>query len=302
MQLQPGRFTLPASVAMAVLAISTASLFVRFAQTEAPSLVIAALRLSLATAVLLPLVLARHRARLRQLARRELLLASAAGALLALHFAAWITSLEYTSVASSVVLVSTGPLWVALASPLLLKERPSSRVVGGMLMALIGGLVINIGDGYHVFASLAGPAGNRAVFGNGLALVGAWALAGYLIIGRRLRTGIPLVPYIFLVYGFAALALVAAVVVTGQRFSGYPAEAYLWIFLLALVPQLIGHSLFNWALRFFPASLVSIAVLGEPLGSALLAYLVLSEAPGWLTALGGAVVLAGLVISTRRKV
>ncbi len=293
---------LPASVAMAVLAISTASLFVRFAQTEAPSLAIAALRLSLATVVLLPLVLARHRAGLRRLARRQWLLASAAGALLALHFGAWITSLEYTSVASSVVLVSTGPLWVALASPLFLRERPANRVLAGMLLALAGGLIINLGDGGSAAAGLAFLTRSRAASGNALALVGAWALAGYLMIGRRLRSGVALLPYIFLVYGFAALFLVAAVILEGQRLDGYPAETYLWIFLLALVPQLVGHSLFNWALRFFPAALVSIAVLGEPLGAALLAYLVLNEAPGWLTALGGAVVLTGLIISTRRKV
>jgi len=264
-------------------------------------MVIAALRLTLATLVLAPLALSRFRVELWQLERREWLLAAASGCLLALHFAAWITSLEYTTVASSVVLVSTGPLWVALASPLLLKEPPSSRVIAGMLMALVGGLVINIGDGYRAFASLADLAENRAVFGNGLALVGAWALAGYLMIGRRLRIGIPLVPYIFLVYGFAALVLLTAVAVNGQRLGGYAAATYLWIFLLALVPQLIGHSLFNWALRFFPAAMVSITVLGEPLGSAVLAFLVLNEAPGRLTALGGSVVLAGLVVATRRK-
>jgi len=303
---QPGQFVSLFCIVLAILAISTASIFVRFAQNEAPSIVIAALRLALATLALAPLALGRCRSELRRLTRHELLLALMAGVFLAIHFAAWVTSLEYTSVASSVVLVSTGPLWVALLSPLILKEQLRKAVLTGMLIALVGGVIITLGDNYRAntgFANLtlSGLTGSRTFFGNMLALAGAWTLAGYLLIGRRLRVGISLVPYVFLVYGIAAVVLLAVMFAAGQRPTGYSSTTYFWILALALVPQLIGHSLFNWALRFFPAALVSITVLGEPLGSVLLAYLILHEAPTQLTALGGMLVLAGLVISTRRQ-
>jgi drug/metabolite transporter (DMT)-like permease len=286
--------------------VSTASIFVRFAQVEAPSLVIAALRLGFAVVAIAPLTLVRYRGELRALSRRELLLAVLSGGFLALHFAAWITSLEYTSVVSSVVLVSTGPLWVALLSPLFLKEALTRTVLIGMLLALLGGAVIALGDSCQidhglVCPSLAGFLHQEALLGNLLALLGAWALAGYLMIGRRLRRGMSLLPYIFLVYGVAAAALLTAMFAAGQSLAGFSGMTYLWIVLLALVPQLIGHTTFNWLLRFVPATLVAIVTLGEPVGSAVLAYFILRELPAVLTLLGGVLILAGIYISGRKR-
>jgi len=139
------------------------------------------------------------------------------------------------------------------------------------------------------------------LLGNFLALVGAWALAGYLIIGRKLRSGMSLVPYIFLVYGVAAVALLAAMLVAGQRPTGFSGMTYVWILLLALVPQLIGHSTFNWILRFVPATMVAITTLGEPVGSAVLAYFILQEIPASLTLFGGVLILAGIYVSSRKQ-
>jgi drug/metabolite transporter (DMT)-like permease len=314
------RFLLPFSLTFAILAVSTASILIRFAQREAPSLAIAALRLSFASLALAPVALTRHRDELRALKRRDLLLGILSGLFLAVHFGTWISSLAYTSVASSVVLVSTGPLWVALLSPLFLKEPLTRPVILGMCFALLGGALIGLSDSCSV--SLSGvTVGNgvasstqgkglecppfstfvqgKAFLGNFLALAGAWAVAGYLIIGRRLRGGMSLVAYIFVVYGMAALALLGGMFAAGQSPIGFSPITYLYILLLALVPQLIGHSTYNWALRYLPAALVSITTLGEPIAAAILAYFILRETPGPLTIIGGGLILAGIYISSR---
>ena len=297
---------LPFAIVIAILAVSTASIFVRFAQLEAPSIVIAALRLGFAVVAIAPFAIIRYRNELRALTRRELLLGALSGGCLAIHFAAWITSLEYTSIVSSVVLVSTGPLWVALFSPLFLREPLTRPVLIGMLLALFGGLIIALGDSCEfsnglVCPSFSGFLRGDALLGNFLALVGAWALAGYLMIGRSLRSGMSLIPYIFVVYGVAAAALFAAMFASGQSPLGFSGMTYLWILLLALLPQLIGHSTYNWILRYLPVTLVAITTLGEPIGSAVLAYFILREIPASLTIFGGVVILVGIYVSSRRE-
>ncbi len=303
---QRSRLALPLILILAILAVSTSSLFIRYAQKDAPSLVIAALRLTFASLVLAPLALTRHREELKGISRRDLLLGMLSGGFLAAHFATWITSLEYTSVASSVVLVSSGPLWVALLSPLILKESLSKSVLMGMGLALIGGSVIGLGDACRLDGGLVCPplpdfVRGRAFLGNFLALAGAWAVAGYLIIGRSLRARISLVPYIFVVYSMAAVVLILVMLAAGQTMFGFPPIAYLWILLLALAPQLIGHSSYNWALKFLPAALVSVTTLGEPIASAILAYFLLQESPTALTLMGGLLILVGIYVSSSSR-
>ncbi len=289
---------------IAILAVSTASIFIRLAQQDAPSLVIAAVRLTLASLALAPFALLRHRDEIRSLTRREWILAILSGLFLSVHFASWITSLEYTTVVSSVVLVSTGPLWVALLSPIFLKEIPSRWAWIGMGLALLGGMVVGLGDSCSLSGfrpscpPLSDLLAGSAFLGNFLALLGAWTVAGYLMIGRNLRAKISLVPYIFIVYSVAALALLVYVAAAGQTLLGYPQLTYLWMLCLALIPQLVGHSTYNWALRYMPASLVSVTTLGEPIGSAILAFFILGESPSALTLLGGAFILAGIYLST----
>lgn len=300
------RLLLPFALMIAILAVSTASIFIRFAQRDAPSLVIAALRLTLASLALAPAALTRHSTELRKMDRAQLGLGLLAGLFLAIHFATWISSLEYTTVASSVVLVSTGPLWVALLSPLILRERLTRTVWTGMGLAVLGGLTIGLSDVCRWSGRLAcDPVGDAlrggAMFGNFLALAGAWAVAGYLLIGRMLRNNIGLIPYIFMVYGMAALCLLGLMLAAGQTPLHYRADTYVWILLLALIPQLIGHSTYNWALAYLPASLVGITTLGEPIGSAVLAYFILQETPTSFTAAGAVLILAGIYFSTRGR-
>src|SRR5215216_6161301 len=202
------RLILPIALITAIAAVSTASIFIRFAQEDAPSLVIAALRLIFATLVLTPLALSHHREELKRLSANEIMLGVISGVFLAAHFATWISSLEYTTVASSVVFVSTGPLWVALLSPVLLNERLRRAAIIGLLIAILGGMLIGASDACVWDRGLRCPdlsqiLHGRAMWGNFLALIGAWTVSGYLIIGRKLRAKISLIPYIFLVYGIA---------------------------------------------------------------------------------------------------
>ncbi len=300
------RFLLPIALLTAILAVSTASIFIRFAQKDAPSLVIAAYRLSFASLALAPLALARHRDELRRLTRSELRLGLLSGIFLALHFATWISSLEYTTVASSVVLVSTSPLWVALLAPVFLKEPLSRWVLVGMLLALAGGTIIGLSDACHWSTGFVCPplsefVKGKASFGNFLALAGAWAVTGYLLIGRKLRARMSLIPYIFVVYGMAALVLIVVMLLAGESPVGYQPSTYVWLLLLALVPQLVGHSTYNWALRYLPAAFVAVITLGEPIGSTILAFMILQETPSLLQIAGGVLILAGIYISSKTK-
>ncbi len=272
-----------------VLAASTASTLIRLAQAEVASLAVAAWRLTLASLILAPFALATRREELRTLSRREWGLAFMAGTLLALHFATWITSLALTSVAASVVLVSTSPLFAGVASHLILKERLTRPVVIGLVVAVVGSAVIGAGD--------VGIGAHR-LLGDLLALVGALAVAGYFLIGRRLRARLSLLGYVFPVYGSAAVILMIVAAVARVPLRGYPSISWLWLLLVALVPQIVGHSSLNWALRHLTATYVTIAALGEPIGSTILAWLLLGEPPTPVALVGGVLILTGIAIAS----
>jgi drug/metabolite transporter (DMT)-like permease len=302
----PRRSTLTLGLLAGISAASTAAIFIRFAQHEgAPSIVIAAARLTIASLILAPFALTRYRLYLRRLSRREWILALLSGLFLALHFATWITSLEYTTVASSAVLVSTAPLWVAILAPLVLRERVGTATLVGLALALTGGVIVGLSDACAWQAgALSCPLprtffGRTAFLGDFLALLGAWMAAGYMLIGRKLRAKMELVPYIFVVYGMAAVVLMSIMLGMGENPLGLPPLAYLWFVLLALVPQLFGHSTFNWALKYLPASFVSVTLLGEPIGSTILAYFIFQETPGWVKIGGAVLILVGIWLAAR---
>jgi drug/metabolite transporter (DMT)-like permease len=291
--LSPPRLPPALGIALGVVAISTASIFIRYAQAGgAPSLTIAALRLVFASLVLLPLAWLRCRRELAALSARELLIGLASGAFLGAHFATWITSLQYTSVSSSVVLVTLSPLFVALASALFLKERLSRLATLGVVIAVAGGIVIGVGD-----ASQSASAPNAAL-GNLLALAGAVAIAPHFLIGRRLRMKLSLLAYISLVYSAAAVVLLFVAWLAGAPLAGFDPQAYLWIALLALLPQLVGHTSFNWSLGYLPATFATIPTLGEPIGTTILAFVLLGEGLAPLKLAGGLAILAGIAVMT----
>jgi len=280
-------------LAAGIMAVSSGSIFVRFAQSEASSLAIAAYRLGLATLILLPLAWMRHRRELEALKPADWGWMVASGLFLAIHFATWITSLEHTSVASSVVLVSTSPLWVALAARIFLDEPLTPSLLAGLALALGGSMVIS-------FAESGSTQAPRPLLGNALALAGAVAVSGYWLIGRRLRSRMSLIPYVTLVYGSAALFLLLASVFFHQPLAGYKPATCGWLLLLALVPQLLGHSAFNWSLAHLSAAYVAIATLGEPIGAAVLAFLFLGETPSILKIAAAALILGGILLALRR--
>jgi len=294
-------------VPVGIIAVSTASLLIRFSQNYVPSITIAAFRLGLAALILFPYTLIKHKQEIRSLVWDDLKFALLAGLLLAIHFAAWITSLEYTSVASSVVLVTTTPLWVALLAPFFLGEQTPRIAFIGMVIALAGGTIIALSDvcvwlpgGISCQAEF-GDLGAKTLLGDFLALVGAVAGASYLMIGKHLRRKVSLTPYIFLVYSAAAIFLVAAMLTTEGIPPIYPGKVYLWLFLLALVPQLLGHTIFNWSLKYLPTGYVSVNLLGEPVGSTILAYFFLDETPPAMKIIGAILILVGIGLATFRQ-
>lgn len=296
------------ALVLGVVATSTAAIFIRFAQNGTTSLNIAAMRLSLATIVLLPFVIFRKKQDFSSLTKKGLLLIILAGTLLAFHFVTWIRSLEYTSVASSVVLVSTTPLWVAVLSPIVLGEKVGRYIKIGIFVALIGVLVVGIGASCKFGRGEMACPGLGSLFqggslqGNALAICGALMAAGYLMAGRKLRFQISLITYIFIVYGVAAILLLLMVWVTKTPMMNIPPEALFWCLLLALIPQLLGHSTLNWALKYLSPGFVSISLLGEPIGSTLLAVIFLQEIPGLLELFGGVIILLGILISSKSEV
>jgi len=280
-----------------VLIVSTASILVRFAQGQGvPSLAIAAWRLTIAALILLPLVLARSRDELGRLAARDWWLAGASGAFLAMHFASWIVSLEHTSVASSVALVTTNPIWITIFSVLVLRERmPGLRAVA-VGLSLAGSGVILWADAGAVTAGAPNPA-----LGNALALIGSLTVCGYLLIGRRLRAHMSLLAYIGVVYAAAAICLMALALALDTQMGGYPKFAWVLLAAMALGPQLLGHSAFNYALKHVSATMIALAVLGEPVGSTLLAWLMFGETVGPLKLAGMAMLLGGIFLAARSE-
>lgn len=212
--------------------------------------------------------------------------------ILALHFASWILSLEYTSVASSVALVTTNPIWIGIASWLFLREPLSARLGVAIALALAGSAVIFLNDG-----STAAAVGSNPALGNTLAVVGSFAMCGYLLIGRKLRVGVSLLTYIGIVYAVAALILVGAALAANAPVIAIPSAAWILVIALALGPQLLGHSAFNWSLKHFPATVVAIAILGEPIGSTILAWWLLSESIDAAKLGGMALLLAGIALA-----
>lgn len=276
---------------LGVLIVSTAAILIRYAHAQGiPSLSIAAWRLTLAALWLAPAAWLRAGAEMRALSAKQWALALASGAFLGVHFAAWIGSLEYTTVASSVALVTTNPIWLALFAWTFLHERASPRLIVSIALALAGSAAIFLADRDSGLAA-------RPLLGNGLALLGSLAICGYLLIGRKLRAAMNLLPYISIVYAGAAVCLMTAAIVAGARLSGYGVAGWALLAALALGPQLLGHSAVNYALRYFPATVIAVAVLGEPIGSSALAWLLFDEAIGAVKFIGMALLLAGIFLA-----
>lgn len=272
-------------VLFGVLGVSSASIMIRL--VEAPPIIISLYRLGITFVLLTPSTLLKYRDELKALTKKDLMTAALSGIFLALHFYTWISSLWYTTVSSSTVLVNTHSIFVLVGSYILFRERVSNRALFGTFLALASGIFISISD-FRL--------NSEAFLGDILALAGAFFIAGYFLIGRGLRQRMSLTPYTFVVYGSCTLVLLMIALGTSTPLSPGPPMNIALYLALAIVPTLLGHSIFNWALKYVQATVVSIAMLGEPVGATILAILVLRELPTLVQAVGGAVIIAGLYI------
>jgi len=273
-----------------VLSVSFAAIFIRLA--DAPPLVIATYRLAIASAILIPIASMKSRKSLNKLSRREILLILLSSVFVALHFGLWITSLSYTSIASSVVLVTAHPAFVVVISYFLWGERVNKLTIGGIVVAFLGVILVNYGG--FTF-------GSPAILGDLLALTAGFAMGAYLIIGRQLRARIDILSYLTILYTCSAVILLIATLSFGYNLFGYSTTTYAMMILLALIPQLIGHSTLNLAVRLIPVIFVSVAILGEPVGATLLGYFILGEVPTANEIAGGLLILGGIFLVMRQK-
>jgi drug/metabolite transporter (DMT)-like permease len=278
------------TLVLAVLLVSVGAILVRLA--DAPALAVAFYRMAIATLLLAPFAWGDARRSWSSLGPRPRLLLVVSGMALALHFATWIASLSHTSVAASVLLVNTAPLFTIVMSRVFLSETPPFAVKVAIPIAMAGAAVIALGERASSPASL---------LGNLLAVAGALTLATYQVIGRGLRDALPLNAYILAVWGTAMLSLAGLMAAFGTRFGNYPVRSWLLFAALAVVPTLGGHGLANRALRSLPAPTVGLFLLGEPVIASLLAFAIFGETPATATLLGGAVVLAALALVLTRR-
>lgn len=284
-----------------VLCASSGAIFAKLAQNEGTSsLIVAAYRLLFSVIILAPILLIKYRGYFYKIALFDVGMCFLGGLFLAIHFATWISSLEYTSIASSVVIVTTNPIWVALFTIIFQRVRPGRLLVIGLIIALTGGVVVGISEGCDFSKGMLVCSeqveASNATLGNILALIGAWMAAGYLLIGKKVRQRMPLPSYIFLVYGFAAIILVFYQLVFGGGLIISSGQALLWLICLAVFPQLLGHTSLNWALKKLSATYVSIALLAEPIGSTIMGVVLFNEIPSWIKVFGAILILGGILL------
>ncbi len=278
-----------------VLSISFSAIFVKFCD-DVPAIMIATYRLVIASSILLAIFKIKGSS-FNTVKKKDLMFCLLSGFFLSLHFVSWITSLKYTSVANSVVLVSTNPIFLGLFSYLVLREKQDTELIIGIILSFLGSITLAVGDSGLFNLILVDK---KVLFGDILALTGAVMISGYLIVGSKVRKRLDIFTYITLVYSFCAIYLLVISIVLQVPFKGYKSSSYLSMILLAIIPQLLGHTSFNWALKHLKTSMVAIAILGEPVGAILLAYLFFKETIDSFQLIGIILVFAAIIIATRK--
>ncbi len=277
-----------------VVSISFAAILIRLA-SDVPSVVITAYRLSISSLLLIAFWFLKGRRTIR-ISPGELAISALSGLFLSAHFMLWVTSIKFTSIPSSVTLVCTSPIFVGIFSAVVLKEKQNRMMVLAIALSVIGSAILASADG-GLFTS---QFDRRAFLGDLLALMGAIAITGYFLAGSYLRRNMDTLSYVVLIYTFSAIFSLIFAVITHQKFFGYPANAYLYMFLLAVVPQILGHTSFNWALKYTKTSAVSISTLGEPVGSTILAYIFFHTVITPVQTLGMVIILFAIFIAVTR--
>ena len=275
-------------LAVAVAAVSTSAPLVEL--SAAPSSVKAFYRVLFMTCLVAPVALRQSPGDFRRITSRDLGLAVVAGVALAAHFALWFASIDLTTIAASATLVQTQPLFVAVGAWLFLRDKVTRRTVAGIVVAVAGAALIGLDAGESATAT-------DPLLGNVLAVVAAAMAASYVLAGRSLRQRIRLFPYVTVVYGACTVVLFGTVLAEGHALLDYPPREYALFLAMAVGPGIFGHTVINWLLDRVESAVVSVSLLGEPLGAALLALALFAEVPGVLTVVGGAVALVGIGIT-----
>jgi len=282
------------AIFIGIISVSTSAILVKLA-AGAPAAIIANYRLLFAVIFMLPIILYKYRDEFKLIHKKDWIYSALAGVFLATHFILWFESLNYTSVASSVVLVTLQPIFAFIGTYIFFQERFSQAAIISMFIALLGSIIIGWGD-FQIEG--------MALFGDILALLGAIAVTGYFLLGQHVRKRLSLMTYTFVVYSMSAITLIIYNLLLQNSFTGY-SSTHWWIFIaLAIVPTFFGHTLFNWALKWVSTATISMGVILEPVGASILAYFILGEHISSSQWLGGSIVITGLflfIMGTRRK-
>jgi drug/metabolite transporter (DMT)-like permease len=282
--------TLYISLFVATFAVSWAAVLIKMA--DAGPLPTAFYRMGIASLILAVPAIPKVRTTLKILNPRQRILLLVSGVVLGLHFAFWVTSLFYTTISNSTILVATQPIFVLVMEAMILKDKIPSQSIIGMTVTLAGMIIISSGD-FNL--------SREYLIGDGLALMGAFCAGTYLFIGRQLRAKLDNLGYIFPVYSLSALTLLVIALLYGENLTDYSIKSWGIFLLLALVPTVLGHSLYNWLLKYVPAHQVATTILGEPIGATILAIIFFGQIPGWWTIGGGILILSGIFIVLRRR-
>lgn len=275
-------------VLLGAVGTSTSSLFVRL--STAPSMILALYRVVIATVILTPLVLLRHRAEVRQMSRRTVLLCLLSGMFLGLHFVAYFEGVRLTSIAASAVLVNMGAIFVPLGGTLFLKTRLTGKAWAAILVAFAGSLIVAMAD----------ASGGASLQGNFLTILSAVLSAAYTLVGSVCRrSGLSTTVYTYFVYGAAAVTVLLASLAFGLRLTGYGTRNLLAALGLAVFCTLLGHSVYSWGLKYLSAPYISTLKLVDPLFASLWGLLLFRERPGLQVILGGLVVIFGIAMYCR---
>ena len=291
MEKKPGPTNINLALIIAIIAVSFSAIFIRWVDQAAP-LAIAAYRLGFTTLIILPFAL-HQKEELFNIERRDFFIMVAIGVVLAAHFAFWITSIEETSVASSVILVTSHPLFVGLVAHYYFKEKLSLTNAIGIITAFSGIIILSAGDW---------GLGGTNFRGDMFALVGAFAAGTYILGGRQIRKGYSLFTYCLVVYGVCTIVLFVTCLFLAVPLTAFPSNDWILFILMALIPGILGHTVYNWTLGHVNASVVSVSLLGEPIGASVLAVILLSEVPTEYTVIGGAIVLIGIYLTYRKGI
>nr|WP_236823301.1 DMT family transporter [Bhargavaea massiliensis] len=272
-------------IMIGVITLAFSAIFVKLVSADAG--VTAFYRMLFSVLVMAPAFLLKYRHEVKLISRRDWIFSVIAGVFLAFHFILWFESLNYTSVASSTVLVTLQPIFAFAGTYFFFKEKLTAKTILSGLIAIGGSVLISWGD-FRL--------GGEAFFGDMLALAACALITGYLLFGQDVRQRISLITYTFIVYSVSTAAIFFYVIAVGEQFGPYPATDWFWFAMLAILPNLFGHTLFNWSLRYVSTNVISIAILFEPVGAAVLAYYIFNEVLITTQIVGGLIVLAGITL------